>query len=94
MPQETCSPGSVTPLPTALQQRYDQLEAPQCTNLTYINTFRDKMLLFINDAEIRDILCHLSEAASNLNPIQVSTTIQKGTIQLITFVFFVLYSMI
>ena len=77
MPQEWCEVGPLTPLPTALQQRYDQLEAPQCTNLTYINTFRDKMLLFINDAEIRDILCHLSEAASNLNRIQVSTPINE-----------------
>ena len=31
------------------------------------------MLLFIKDAEIRDILGHLSEAASNLNRINVST---------------------
>ena len=77
MPQEWCEVGTLTPLPTALQQRYDQLEAPQCTNLTYINTFRDKMLLFINDSEIRDILCHLSEAASNLHRIQVSTTINE-----------------
>ena len=75
MEEEWCEVGPLTPLPTALQQRYDHLEAPQCTNLTYINTFRDKMLLFINDAEIRDILCHLSEAASNLNHIQVSTFI-------------------
>ena len=77
MPREWCEVGPLTPLPTTLQQRYDQLEAPQCTNLTYINTFRDKMLLFINDAEIRDILCHFSEAASNLNRIQVSTTINE-----------------
>ena len=75
MAEEWCEVGPLTPLPTALQQRYDQLEAPQCTNLTSINTFRDKMLLFINDAEIRDILCHLSEAASNLNHIHVSTLI-------------------
>ena len=73
MPQERCSPGSVTVLPTDLQQCYDQLEAPQCTNLTFINTFTDKMLLFINDAEIRDILCHLSEATSLLNRIHVSS---------------------
>ena len=75
MPQEWCEVGTLTSLPSALQQRYDQLEATQCTNLTYINTFRDKMLLFINDAEIRDILCHLSEAASYLNRIHVSTII-------------------
>ena len=29
------------------------------------------MLLFIKDAKIRDILSHLSEAASNLNRINV-----------------------
>ena len=75
MPQEWCEVGTLTSLPSALQQRYDQLEAPQCTNLTYINTFRDKMLLFINDPEIRDILCHLSEAASYLNRNHVSTII-------------------
>ena len=75
MPQEWCEVETLTSLPSALQQRYDQLEAPQCTNLTYINTFRDKMLLFINDAEIRDILCYLSEAASYLNRIHVSTII-------------------
>ena len=75
MPQEWCEVGPLTPLPTALQQRYDQLEAPQCTNLTFINTFKDKMLLFFNDAEIRDIHCHLSEAASYLNRIHVSTII-------------------
>ena len=80
MQQETCSPGSVTPLSAALQQRYHQLEAPQCTNLTFINTLRDKMLLFINDAEIRDILCHLSEAASNLNRIHVSKTTYRRKI--------------
>ena len=75
MEEEWCEVGPLIPLPTALQQRYDQLEAPQCTNLTYINTFRDKMLLFINNAEIRDILCHLSEAASFLNRIHVSALI-------------------
>ena len=85
MPQEWCEVGPLTPLPTALQQCYDQLDAPQCTNLTYINTFRDKMLLFINDAEIRDILCHLSEAASNLNRIQVSKILKKDMINYIYF---------
>ena len=85
MTRQWCEVGLLTPLPTALQQRYDQLEAPQCTNLTYINTFRDKMLLFINDAEIRDILCHLSEAASNLNRIQVSKILKKDMINYIYF---------
>ena len=72
MIHKECTVEPVTPLPTALQQRYNQLEEPQCTNLTYINTFWNKMLLFIKDAEIRDILGHLSEAASNLNRINVS----------------------
>ena len=31
------------------------------------------MLLLINDAKIRDILCHLGETASYLNQIHVST---------------------
>ena len=76
MPQEWCKVGTLTSLPSALQQRYDQLEAPQCTNLTYVYQYlQDKMLLFINDAEIRDNLCHLSEAASYLNRIHVSTII-------------------
>lgn len=74
MTHEECTVEPVTPLPTALQQRYDQLEEPQCTNLTYINTFRNKMLQFIKDAEIRDILSHLSEAASNLNRINLELT--------------------
>ena len=51
MIDEWCEVGSLTALLTALQQCYDQLEAPQCTNLTYINTFIDNMLLFINDAK-------------------------------------------
>ena len=72
MPEEQCNVGPVIPLPTSLQQRYDELQAPQCTNLTYINTFLNKMLLFINDNEIRNILCHLSEAVSQLHHIQVS----------------------
>ena len=73
MPQEHCSVGNLTPLSTALQRRYDQLEAPQCTNLTYIYTFFYKMILMTShDAEIRNILCHLNDAASNLNLIHVS----------------------
>ena len=46
MSEEWCEVGRLTSLPTALQQCYDQLEASQCTNLTYINTFRDKMFLY------------------------------------------------
>ena len=73
MSREQCAVEPLTPLPTALQQRYNQLEEPQCTNLTYIKTFRFKMLLFISDADIREIYCHLGEAASYLNRIHVST---------------------
>ena len=72
MPEEQCNVGPLTPLSTTLQQRYNQLQAPQCNNRTYIKTFFHKMLSFINDDEIIDILCHLSEAASNLNHIHVS----------------------
>ena len=69
--EEQCKVGSLTPLPTTLQQRYNQLQAPQCTNLTYINTFYHKILLF-NDAEIINIRSNLSEAASKLRHIHVS----------------------
>ena len=76
MATETCHVGPLTPLPTNLQQRYTQLSSPQCTNLTYINTFLHKMLLFTaHDAEIRDIVGHFREAISNLDGIHVSTTI-------------------
>ena len=73
MSQEQCVVEPRTHLTTALQQRYEQLEEPQCTNLTYINAFRFKMLRFLNDSEIRDIVCHLGEAASYRNGIHVST---------------------
>ena len=43
MTEEWCEVGRLTSLPTALQQCYDQLEAPQYTNL---NTFKDKMFLY------------------------------------------------
>ena len=69
---ETCHVGPLTGLPSSLQQRYDQLRAPQCTNHTYINTFLNKLVLFINDNDIRNILCHLNDAISNLNFIHVS----------------------
>ena len=72
---DTCHVGPVTPLPTTLQQRYAQLQAPQCTNLTYINTFVSKLVLFANDADVRNIICHLNEAISSLNSIHVSNNI-------------------
>ena len=74
MPEEQCEVAPLIPLPTSLQHRYDELQAPQCTNLTYINTFLNKMLLFINDNETRNILCHLNEAARQLDHIHVSKT--------------------
>ena len=75
MTPESCREEPLTPLPTVLLQRYAQLSSPQCTNITYINTFVHKMLLLINDADIRNIICHLNEAISNLNRIHVSTII-------------------
>ena len=75
MTPEMCFKGQLTILPAALQQHYDQLPSPQCTNITYMNTFVHKLLLFLNDADIRNIVCHLNEAISNLNRLQVSITI-------------------
>ena len=74
MSQEQCNVGTLIPLTTDLQQRYDQLKAPQCTNLTYINTFIHEMLLFASDAEISDILCHFRDAVSKLDRIHVMTS--------------------
>ena len=70
--------GSLTPLPTTLQQRYNKLQEPQCTNLTYINTFINKMQSF--DDEVENILCHLREAASKLDSIHVSPIKQRNHI--------------
>ena len=70
-----CHVGFPTDLSNSLQQRYDQLPSPQCTNITYIHTFVNKMLLFLNDVDIRNIVCHLNEAISNLNRLQVSTIV-------------------
>ena len=72
MTPEMCFKAQPTILSVALQQRYDQLPSPQCTNITYMNTFVHKMLSFITDADIRNIICHLSDAVSNLNRLQVS----------------------
>ena len=71
-----CFVGSPTALPNDLRQRYDQLPSPQCTNITYMNTFVHRMLSFINDADIRNIICHLTDTVSNLNRLHVSTTIR------------------
>ena len=75
MTPEMCFKRQLTSLPSNLQKHYDQLPSPQCTNITYMHTFVNKMLLFLNDADIRNIVCHLNEAISNLNRIQVSTIV-------------------
>ena len=73
MATETCHVGPLTSLPPDLQQRFTQLSSPQCTNLTYINTFLHKMLLFtVQDADIRDLVHHFREAIANLDGIHVS----------------------
>ena len=72
---ETCHVGPVTPLPPALQQHFDQLQVPRCTNYTYINTFLHKLVLFTNDADVRNIICHLNDAISSLNSIHVSNNV-------------------
>ena len=74
MDSELCHVGFPTALSNSLLQRYGQLPSPQCTNITYMNTFVHKMLSFINDADIRNIICHLTDAISNLNRLHVSTT--------------------
>ena len=68
-----CFKAQPTILSVALQQRYDQLPSLQCTNnfITYMYNFVPKMLSFINDADIRNIICHLTDAVSNLNHFQV-----------------------
>ena len=76
MTPEMCFKREPIILPPALQQRYDQLPSPQCTNITYMNTFVHKMLLLlINDADVRNIICHLTDAVSNLNRLHVSTAL-------------------
>ena len=75
MNEEACYVGGLIPLPTALQDSYNLLSAPQCTNHTYIKTFVHKMLSFISDPDITNIVCHLNEAAGNLNLIHVSAII-------------------
>ena len=73
MTLEVCSVGNKTALPPVLQQQYNQLPSPQCTNLTYINTFYHKMILLeLDDANISEILCNLKDAVSYLDLIHVS----------------------
>ena len=76
MTPETCRVGQWTPLSATLQQCYDALPSPQCTDITYIYSFLYKMLpLIVRDADIRNILCHLLEAISNVDHIYVSVLI-------------------
>jgi len=72
MNPEMCYVGQSTLLSTALQHVYDQLPAPQCTNITYIYTYVMKLASFTNDTKIREIVCNLNKAISNLQNIHVS----------------------
>ena len=71
MPIEQCARGTLPPLPTELQTSYQQLNAPQCTNITHINAFLVK-LLTVNNGQIGEIFYHLQQATANLNHIHVS----------------------
>ena len=66
--------GGLTSLPTALQQHFNSLSAPQCTNHTCIKTFVHKMVSFISDPDLRNIVCHL-DAATNFDLIHVNAII-------------------
>jgi len=77
MSPERCYVRTPTPLPAALRQVYDQLSAPQCTNITYIYTYVMKLLPFISaDTEISEIVCNLNKAITNLQHIHVSMIIK------------------
>lgn len=73
MTSENCHVGQLTPLPPSIQQTYNTLQAPQCTNITYMNTFVHRLLIYTGDADIRNIVCHLSDAVSKLHLLHVST---------------------
>ena len=89
MSSEICNVGYLTALPTPIQQQYDQLQAPQCTNLTYISTFASKLLFMTYDADIREILCHLNDAVSKLNRIHVRITISSISPELLPYNYFI-----
>ena len=76
MPVEQCARGTLVPLPTALQTRYQQLDQPQCTNITHINTFLFQLLPMAataaGGAQMSYIFYHLQQAAYYLNRIHVS----------------------
>jgi len=77
MNTEMCYVGQSTPLPAVLRQVYDQLPAPQCTNITYMYTYVMKLLSFISaDTEICEIVCNLNKAITNLQNIHVSILIK------------------
>jgi len=69
---EQCTRGPLFTLPDGLLTRYQQLDAPQCTNITHINAFLFKLVFRTNDLQIRDILYHMQLATANLNHIHVS----------------------
>ena len=74
MRPEQCAKGTLVPLPTALQTRYQQLDQPQCTNITHINTFLFQLLPIAatGGAQMSYIFYHLQQAAYHLNRIHVS----------------------
>ena len=73
MSVERCTRGPLFTLPDGLLTRYQQLDAPQCTNITHINAFLFKLLFRTNDLlQLRDILHHMQLATANLNDIHVS----------------------
>ena len=72
MPLEQCARGLLSTLQGGLLTRYQQLDAPQCTNITHINAFLFKLVFMSNDPQTREILYHLQVATTNLNHIHVS----------------------
>ena len=72
MPVEQCARGPLFTLQGGLLTHYQQLDAPQCTNITHINAFLFKLVFMTNDPQTRDILYHLQVATANLNHIHVS----------------------
>ena len=72
MPVEQCARGLLSTLQGGLLTRYQQLDAPQCTNITHINAFLFKLVFMSNDPQTREILYHLQVATTNLNHIHVS----------------------
>ncbi|XP_065902933.1 uncharacterized protein [Dysidea avara] len=59
------------PLPPALQQRYDQLSSPMCTDVTHLWAMLYNILLNsnYNDVHIRHLVCQISQAIYHLETI-------------------------